>query len=145
MGSILFIFKAFLNKETKILFVCKASEPPLKITAFPDLKHRLDISDATLILATMSQNSNMKASEELADIIQQNLDTRLTSKNRGVKQAGFHVLVGASMPNVLIEVGFLSNESEARNLSKHQYRKKIATAGFSKKCCRSYLNCTKNR
>ena len=51
-----------------------------------------------------------------------------TSRNRGVKQAGFHVLVGASMPNVLVEVGFLSNLNEAKNLSKYQHRKKIATA-----------------
>ena len=49
-----------------------------------------------------------------------------SSKDRGVKQAGFQVLVGASMPNVLIEVGFLSNKTEANNLSKNSYRKKIA-------------------
>ena len=71
----------------------------------------------------------MKASEKLAAIIQKKLSTKLTtSRNRGVKQAGFHVLVGASMPNVLVEVGFLSNKEEAKNLSKYQHRRKIATA-----------------
>ena len=46
------------------------------------------------------------------------------------KQAGFHVLVGASMPNVLIETGFLSNKYDANLLVKSKYRKKIALAIF---------------
>jgi len=46
-GSKLFFFSASLNKLAKILFVLKASEPPLKITAFPDLKHKLETSDVT--------------------------------------------------------------------------------------------------
>jgi len=88
-----------------------------------------NLTNEKLILATMAQNSDMKASEKLASIIQNNLAKKITSsRNRGVKQAGFYVLVGASMPNVLVEVGFLSNEKEAKNLNKHQYRKKIATA-----------------
>ena len=88
-----------------------------------------NLTNEQLILATMVQNSDMKASEKLASIIQDNLAKKITtSRNRGVKQAGFHVLVGASMPNVLVEVGFLSNLNEAKNLSKYQYRKKIAAA-----------------
>ena len=46
--------------------------------------------------------------------------------NRGIKQAGFQVLVGASIPNVLIEVGFLTNTIEAQNLSTKKYQDKIA-------------------
>ena len=72
----------------------------------------------------------MKVSEDLASLIQQNLDKRLTTKNRGVKQAGFHVLVGASMPNVLVEVGFLSNKNEATKLGKSSYRREVARAIF---------------
>jgi len=87
------------------------------------------LTDEELIIATITQNTDMKASEDLASIIQNNLAKKLPkSRNRGVKQAGFHVLVGASMPNVLVEVGFLSNKQEADNLSKYQYRRKIATA-----------------
>ena len=32
------------------------------------------------------------------------------------------------MPNVLVEVGFLSNKEEAKKLGKYQHRRKIATA-----------------
>ncbi len=83
-----------------------------------------------LILATMAQNEFLKESEVLADLIQKSLDKKLTSPNRGVKQAGFYVLVGASMPNVLVETGFLSNNQEAKMLSKSKYQKKIANGIF---------------
>ena len=82
------------------------------------------------ILAAMAQNSFVKESEDFAALIQENMQKSLktASKNRGVKQAGFHVLVGASMPNVLIEIGFLSNKTEAQNLTKSYYQTKIANA-----------------
>ena len=70
----------------------------------------------------------MKASEDLADMIQQQMSKKIKSKDRGVKQAGFQVLVGASMPNVLVEVGFLSNPGEASQLGKAKYRREIAKA-----------------
>ena len=61
---------------------------------------------------------------------QWHLKNSINSKDRGVKQAGFHVLVGASMPNVLIEVGFLSNKQESKKLENSKYRKVLATAIF---------------
>ena len=72
----------------------------------------------------------MKGSEFLAERIQANLSKRLNSNDRGVKQAGFHVLVGASMPNVLVEVGFVTNKYEAKQLSKAQYKREIAKGLF---------------
>ncbi len=85
-----------------------------------------DLTDEGQILATMAQSMFMKESESLAAQIQIELDKELSSPNRGVKQAGFYVLVGASMPNVLIEVGFLSNPTEEKQLRSAQYRQKIA-------------------
>lgn len=79
-----------------------------------------------MIMASMAQSMYMKESEALASVIQDELDTRLSSPNRGVKQAGFYVLIGASMPNVLIETGFLSNSVEEKNIRKPEYRQKIA-------------------
>ena len=82
------------------------------------------------ILATMAQSMFMKESESLAAQIQNELAKRLSSQNRGVKQAGFYVLVGASMPNVLIEVGFLTNPDEEKKLRTPEYRQKIADAVY---------------
>ena len=59
------------------------------------------------------------------------LDKNLDSPNRGVKQAGFYVLIGASMPNVLVESGYISNPSEERNLKKPGYRQNIAKSIYN--------------
>jgi N-acetylmuramoyl-L-alanine amidase len=56
-------------------------------------------------------------------------------KNRGVKKAPFVVLIGASMPSVLAEIGFLSNPREESLLKKSDYRQKLAESlyrGISK-------------
>ncbi|MBT4635798.1 MAG: hypothetical protein HOB99_04245 [Candidatus Marinimicrobia bacterium] len=85
-----------------------------------------ELTGEALIMATMAQSTFSKESEDLAAIIQMELDKRLSTPNRGVKQAGFYVLIGASMPNVLVEVGFISNAKEEANLKKPSYRQEIA-------------------
>jgi N-acetylmuramoyl-L-alanine amidase len=50
------------------------------------------------------------------------------AKNRGVKKAPFVVLIGASMPSVLAEIGFLTNASDEALLRKSEHRQKIAEA-----------------
>ena len=87
-----------------------------------------DLSGEKLILATMAQSMFLKESEDLAAIIQMELDKKLTTPNRGVKQAGFYVLYGASMPNVLVEIGFISNPAEEKKMKQGEYRQMIAEA-----------------
>ncbi len=89
-----------------------------------------DFSDEALILSTMAQSTWMKESEDLAAQIQTQLAKRLDAPNRGVKQAGFLVLIGATMPNVLVEVGFLSNRIEEKKLTQNEYRQHIAEGVF---------------
>ena len=87
------------------------------VIKFEDIKDQYEnLSGENLIMATMAQSTFMKESEDLASIIQVELDKKLDTPNRGVKQAGFYVLIGASMPNALVEVGFLSNPSEEKNV-----------------------------
>ena len=79
----------------------------------------------------MAQSSFTKQSEFFAGEIQRELHKMFPStKNRGVKQAGFHVLVGASMPNVLIELGFITNSKDYNMLIKSKNRQKMAKAIF---------------
>ena len=80
------------------------------------------LMEDNFIIASLMQNAFMKESEELANIVQTQLRKSIPSPDRGIKQAGFYVLVGASMPNVLIETGFLSNSSESKLLGQLRYR-----------------------
>ena len=86
-----------------------------------------DLSGENLIMATMAQSIFMRESEELAAMIQEEMGKKIKSKNRGVKQAGFHVLIGASMPNILVEAGYLTNRNEEKNLRNAKYRQLIAS------------------
>jgi len=52
------------------------------------------------------------------------------TRNRGVKKAPFVVLIGASMPSVLAEVGFLTNVREEAQLKRPEYRDRLAEALF---------------
>ena len=86
------------------------------------------LTDEDLITATMAQSGFAKQSEQFAALVQEEMDKRVQSKNRGVKQAGFYVLMGASMPNVLIELGFISNPNEEKKLNSSSYKDMLATS-----------------
>ncbi|NCC65274.1 MAG: N-acetylmuramoyl-L-alanine amidase, partial [Spirochaetia bacterium] len=53
-------------------------------------------------------------------------DSLMHMQNRGVKEHNLWVLNGVRMPAVLVEVGFLSNEEDAKNLVSSQYRQRLA-------------------
>jgi N-acetylmuramoyl-L-alanine amidase len=82
------------------------------------------------IMMSMYQNAYLdKSIEFAADIENQFLDMEV-SKSRGVKQAGFAVLRRASMPAVLIEAGFLSNEVEEAFLISESGQETVSNAIF---------------
>ena len=125
-------FETYLLRPGKTSDAIEVAQRENDVILLEEQNHKYEqLSNDKLILYTMAQSSFMKESEFFAAEIQKELDKVLTSPNRGVKQAGFHVLVGASMPNVLIETGFLSNKSESQLLGKSRYRQKIAQAIFS--------------
>ena len=69
----------------------------------------------------------MDESRELAQRVQAAMSKRLDSgPNRGVKQAPFVVLIGATMPSILAEISFISNPDEEKALKTSQYRQQIA-------------------
>ncbi|HIC43914.1 MAG TPA: N-acetylmuramoyl-L-alanine amidase [Sulfurimonas sp.] len=71
------------------------------------------------------------ASNKLAIDLQQNMLSSLKTRYKHVRDGGvrsgpFWVLVGAEMPAVLIEIGFISHPSEAKRMIDHRYQKKQA-------------------
>ncbi|MBW7889293.1 MAG: N-acetylmuramoyl-L-alanine amidase [Bacteroidetes bacterium] len=75
-----------------------------------------ELTEENFIILTMAQSAYVKQSEQFAELLEETMNEKLPSKDRAVKQAGFYVLVGASMPNVLIETGYLSNPKEEKYL-----------------------------
>jgi N-acetylmuramoyl-L-alanine amidase len=78
----------------------------------------------------MAQTSHLSQSSRLAEILQDELQAVTGTKrvNRGIKQNSFRVLKGATMPAVLVEVGFISNPDEEKLLLSSAYQDKLAEA-----------------
>jgi N-acetylmuramoyl-L-alanine amidase len=91
-------------------------------------KRYQELTEENFILVTMAQSAHVKHSERFAEILEKEMRHRLSIPDNGVRQAGFLVLVGASMPNVLIETGYLSNRKEERFLKSKTGQEKIASA-----------------
>ena len=84
------------------------------------------LTDENFILVSMAHSSYMKYSEKFSDLLDKQFGNNLNFGSRGIKQAGFYVLVGASMPSVLIETGFLTNRKDAAYLNSENGQSKIA-------------------
>ncbi len=84
--------------------------------------------DLQLILWDLAQSRHMAESQRLANLIQRELNQALQLKDRGVKQAPFRVLMGAGMPAVLVELGFISNPEEEKKLQDPAYRDQLLDA-----------------
>jgi N-acetylmuramoyl-L-alanine amidase len=63
---------------------------------------------------------------DLAAAVERNLSTLPGTVNRGVHTARFRVLRNAHYPSVLVECGYLSNRSEARDAADADYREMLA-------------------
>lgn len=84
--------------------------------------------DLDFILNNLRNDYYIRASHDLAGLVQDSFRSFHSGANRGVKQAGFRVLVGAFMPAVLIELGFISNPVEERLLATSSFQDRSAVA-----------------
>ncbi|MFO7924194.1 MAG: N-acetylmuramoyl-L-alanine amidase [Bacteroidales bacterium] len=87
-------------------------------------------SPESYIIFSLMQNTFLNQSLDFASYVQNQFRERASRIDRGVRQAGFLVLWQTTMPSVLIEVGFISNEQEERFLLSDQGQSYIASAIF---------------
>ena len=92
-------------------------------------------------------NNKLDESRDFALHVQRAMVERQRTANKllkdlGVKQAPFVVLIGANMPSVLAEMGFVTNPAEAKLLKANAYRQKIAESLFN--AIRKYQTSLKN-
>lgn len=86
------------------------------------------LSDEMFILNGLRNDFYVRASNDLAEVVQKGIGTVHDGPDRGVKRAGFRVLVGALMPAVLVEAAFISNAREARLIADPKFQDSLATA-----------------
>ncbi|MCU1350723.1 MAG: putative N-acetylmuramoyl-L-alanine amidase [Acidobacteria bacterium] len=85
-------------------------------------------SDLKLILWDLAQQEYIKESDLFARSIQTEMNALAGVQGRGVKQAPFKVLVGATMPAALVEVAFISNPDEEAKLRQDTFQASVVDA-----------------
>jgi N-acetylmuramoyl-L-alanine amidase len=89
---------------------------------------RVEQGSLDLVLWDLAQNQYLAESSALAESIQRQLNRLTGTRSRGVRQAPFRVLMGATMPAVLVEVGFISNPEEEELFRSSSYRARVVSA-----------------
>lgn len=84
-----------------------------------------------VILWEMAQVRYLEESARLATFIEDELRNRIEMSPRAVQQAPFRVLVGANMPAVLVEMGFVSNQEEEQRLTTAAHQSLIVQALYN--------------
>ena len=96
-----------------------------------ELQSRIDPSsdeDLMMILWDMAQTAYIRQSSQLAELVQEELDALLGTKNRGIKQAPFKILAGVACPAILVEAAFISNPVEEQKLASEEFQTSVAEA-----------------
>lgn len=84
-----------------------------------------------LILWEMAQAQHLNESARLARVMETEMRQRLPMSPRAIQQAPFRVLVGANMPAVLVETGFITNPTEEKRLNSPDYQSQVVNALLS--------------
>ncbi len=103
----------------------------MRLAASENATSAKNISDLQKILSSLMHNSKKQESAKLAHILNRNLVEEMNKdyggiKNHGIKKAPFIVLIGAQMPSILTEIGFITNPGTARHLRQHKYLEDLA-------------------
>jgi N-acetylmuramoyl-L-alanine amidase len=85
------------------------------------------------ILSDLDAKASAGSSRRLAQLVQREITRSVRSeiggvRDLGVKSALFYVLLGARMPAVLVETGFISNREEERRLASRRYQEEVASS-----------------
>jgi N-acetylmuramoyl-L-alanine amidase len=104
-----------------------------RLATFENAEAERTVSDLRLILADLATRANTSDAHELAQSVQGSLVRTLRSRvgrvgDHGVKHALFYVLLGARMPAILVETGFVSNPVEESRLRSRKYQAATADA-----------------
>ena len=115
----------FLSLEASDEVARRAAETENASTAASKASPSVDLK---LILWDLAQQEYLQESSRFALDIQEEMNRATGVQNRGVKQAPFKVLVGATMPAALVEVGFITNPAEEDKLKSDNFQDMMVEA-----------------
>jgi N-acetylmuramoyl-L-alanine amidase len=110
------------------------SKSALDLAARENAGSQMSVYELQDLLQKIALKDKVEESREFATRVQSALYTLSArpvdarSKDRGVKKAPFVVLIGASMPSVLAEIGFISNAHDESIMRREDYRQRTAEA-----------------
>jgi N-acetylmuramoyl-L-alanine amidase len=142
---------AFANKRKADLFICvhvnasdklilhgvetyflnlTADASSMRVAKRENSMTSESLGSLQLIIKDLMLNARINESSRFASSIQKSIISSLCksgheARDNGVKQAPFYVLVGAQMPSILIEMGFITNASESKLLQSEEYQNYI--------------------
>ncbi|MGI8989723.1 MAG: N-acetylmuramoyl-L-alanine amidase [Bryobacteraceae bacterium] len=105
----------------------------LDVAARENASSQKSVYELRDLIQSITLNDKVEESKEFAGSVESSLQSFAIryspgAKDRGIKKAPFVVLIGASMPSVLAEIGFLSNPHEESLLMRPEHRQKLAEA-----------------
>lgn len=125
-------FEVYLLRPGRTQRAIAIAEFENSVIKYEDNQQRYQkLTDENFILVSMAHSQYMRYSESFSDILNQEWKHVVKIPSLGIKQAGFYVLVGASMPGVLIEAGFLSNRKDEAHVKSSEGQAEIAQAVFN--------------
>jgi N-acetylmuramoyl-L-alanine amidase len=110
-----------------------SSSDALDVAARENASVQSSVYELKDLVQSIAQHDKIEESREFAQSIQSSLqgfESKFSpaAKDRGIRKAPFVVLIGAQMPSVLAEIGFLSNGHEEALLNRPEHRQKLAEA-----------------
>ncbi len=111
------------------------SKTALDLAARENAGSEETIYDLQDLLQKIALKDKVEESRDFAARVQTSLfalsaKSNTHAKDRGIKKAPFVVLIGANMPSVLAEIGFISNAHDEGTMKRTEYRERIAEALF---------------
>ena len=117
--------------ETYILDMVASDDEAMRVAARENASSARSFNELQGIVHQLLNHAKLNESMQLAEMVQQTMVESLRRvygpqiQDRGIRRAPFVVLIGARMPALLVEVGFLSNPEEERRLQDQRYLEQL--------------------
>jgi N-acetylmuramoyl-L-alanine amidase len=119
-------------RGVEVYYLNFTSDPEaMKVASRENAVSTQSVHELSDLVKKIALKDKIDESKELAGDVDASLYAGLAKgnaglKDRGVKKAPFVVLIGANMPSILAEISFVTNESDAEQLQKPEYRERVA-------------------